>query len=241
MHDFGYYEGSAVEERISALVRNGKHFGRQGSLQVFWRHFASDVAEAAEAKKPEWVMCWVSLLHSALTSAAKKGGFINKVRAMWLLYRANSIVAKLRGEDSYSLYEKLGVGECHTLLSLYGRNLEVFQYLHLGAFFRHKSDMGFNSLLKVIAKKTSEDLNNDSYLAAIGFAYELHRKDVRHMLYADTAKDTILQFCHNNETSDLGTAQLVARLYRYLDMDKEALKVSQRFSLRDQAIKAGGK
>jgi hypothetical protein len=76
-------------------------------------------------------------------------------------------------------------------------------------------------------------------LMADGLLYELHHKGIRRSAMAQSIKEKIWLFCDaNRHSTERDMAQCVARLYRYIGHNDEAMKVATAAANADQINKA---
>jgi len=241
---------SAMNEELKQLIDSGKHFGQAGSIDFFQTYFLWEAEKNLKCGGTAIMMQYINVLYSGMTSAAV-GGIFGKIHAIFIAWRANIRVGDMQRAVP-GLYKKLDAGECHVLMSLAMRSLQILQRMHISLFrsgLKHDLEMAYTAInekewLELSSKGLAQSEIELCYagrlrLLAEGLLLEIHRGKIFMISNPDDVERRIKLFAdHNRGSTDREISQLVARLYRTIGRIDEAHEVACRAGNVDQMNKS---
>lgn len=243
-----------LDLQIVRLIDAGQHFGRNGSVATFKRKYIEYVLDDLEVGDHTYIMQYINVLYSAMTSAAK-GSLLQKIRVPAFARACIIWADEVMSIDGILL--DLDAGGVHVLMSVYVRRLQLLYKMrcanvqkNMHAHCCEKISETFVAIQKKAEKEKHQPHedgvrsgigpNKRLLLMAEGLLYNLHQDGMWDLPDHAEIKNRIMlaasYLASNGESRD--DMQAAARLYRYVGESEQALEVARRAGNTDQMHKS---
>jgi hypothetical protein len=117
-----------LDDMLTKLIRKRQHFGAAGSSVFFMRSsYWTYLQDERENGGFEFTMWWLNVIYSAMTHTGQHGDVISQLRYIPGLAREAHKTVRHLQKMVPDLYDRIGTGDAHILMSTALRVLEIFK------------------------------------------------------------------------------------------------------------------